>query len=88
MEKVLLFAICVTLLFGALKFAEMKFLDQHFKPMKDVVRDLVMVFGSALAGGYVFLLNSTSIDEMFSVVFNTKTLNPETTQIFTGNPEF
>tara|TARA_A100001388_G_C28377432_1_gene315331 strand:+ start:16 stop:282 length:267 start_codon:yes stop_codon:yes gene_type:complete len=88
MEKVLLFAIMVTVLFGAMKFAEMKFIEQEMKPLKDVVRDLVMVFGSAIFGGYVFLMNGKYLDEMFAVIMNTKTLNSETTQIFTGSPEF
>ena len=88
MEKVILFAVVVTVLFGAMKFAEMKFIEQEMKPLKDIVRDVVMVFGSAIFGGYVFLMNGNYLDEMFSVIMNTKTLNAETTQIFTGTPEF
>ena len=88
MEKVILFAVMVTLLFSAMKFAEMKFIEQETKPLKDVVRDIVMVFGSSIVGGYVFLMNGKYIDEMFAVIMNTKTLNSETTQIFTGSPEF
>ncbi len=88
MEKVLLFAVFIAVLFTGMKFAEMKFLDQQMKPLKDVVRDVVMVFGSAILGGYVFLMNNQYLDEMFSVLLNTKTLNSESTQIFTGTPEF
>lgn len=88
MEKVLLFAIVVTILFGLMKFAEMKFIEEEMKPLKDIVRDVVMVFGASILGGYAFLLNSDSIDELFSVILNTKKLAADTTQVFTGNPEF
>ena len=88
MEKVILFAVVVTVLFGAMKFAEMKFIENEMKPLKDVVRDVVMVFGSSILGGYAFLMNNEYLDEMFSVIMNTKKLNADTTQIFTGSPEF
>lgn len=88
MEKVILFAIVVTALFGAMKFAEWKYLSEEIKPLKDVVRDVTMVFGAAILGGYVFLLNGEALDEVLSVILNTKTLNAESTQIFTGTPDF
>ena len=88
MEKVILFAVLVTVLFGAMKFAEMKFIENEMKPLKDIVRDIIMVFGSSVFGGYIFLLNGDSLYEMMSVIMNKKRLNPESTQIFTGVPEF
>jgi hypothetical protein len=88
MEKVILFATLVTILFGLFKFVEMKYIDEEMKPMKLVIRDVVIVFGSAILGGYAFILNSTYIDELFSVVTNTNILNADSTQIFTGNPDF
>ena len=48
MEKVILFAIVVTALFGAMKFAEWKYLSEVMKPLKDVDRDVTMVFGAAI----------------------------------------
>ena len=88
MEKVLLFAILLTVLFGFMKMAEMKFMDGEIKPLKDLVRDLVMVFASSVLGGYVFLLNSTWLDDILATITNTKTIHPEVTQVFTGAPDF
>ena len=88
MEKIILFAVVVTVLFGVMKFAEMKLIEEEIKPLKEIARDVVMVFGSAILGGYVFLMNNKYLDEMFSVIMNTKTLNTDSTQIFTGAPEF
>lgn len=47
MEKALFLAIGITIVFGIFKFLEMKYLDKHLKPLRDLVRDLVMVFLSS-----------------------------------------
>jgi len=88
MEKVLLFAILLTVLFGLMKMAEMKYIDGEIKPLKELVRDLVMVFASSVLGGYVFILNSTWLDDILSTITNTKTLSADVTQVFTGAPDF
>ena len=88
MEKVFLFAIGVTILFSILKFAEMKWIDNEIKPLKLFVRDVIMVFVSAFGCALVLLKFSTNIDDFISILTNVKTLNPDTTQIFTGVPDF
>lgn len=88
MEKVFLFAIGATILFSILKFMEMKWIDDEIKPLKLFVRDIVMVFISSFACALVLLKFSTNVDDFISILTNVKTLNPETTQIFTGVPDF
>jgi phosphoglycerol transferase MdoB-like AlkP superfamily enzyme len=88
MEKVFLFAFATTVLFSIFKFAEMKFIENEIKPLKHFVRDAVMAFISSFLCALVLLKFDTNIDDFVSILTNVKTLNPDTTQIFTGVPDF
>ena len=88
MEKVFLFAITTTILFSLLKFAEMKWIENEIKPLKYFVRDAVIVFICSFSCALVLLKFDTNIDDFVSILTNVKTLNPDTTQIFTGAPDF
>tara|TARA_B100001063_G_C16371236_1_gene360842 strand:- start:270 stop:536 length:267 start_codon:yes stop_codon:yes gene_type:complete len=88
MEKVLGLAIIITVLFGIMKFVEMKFLEKKMKPLKELVRDLCMVFLASFSSSFVFINYQNKIDDFFSVITNENTVKAETTQVFTGMPEF
>ena len=88
MENLFLFAIFTTILFVLMKLIEMKYLEKEFKPLKYIVRDAAIVFGSALAAAYGFFYMNGSISDFFNIVTENKTLNMETTQIFTDTPGF
>jgi hypothetical protein len=88
MEKVFLFAVVMTILFGVLKVALLKWIENEMKPLKEIVRDLAIVFVSAFGSSYVFLKHGSRLDDFFSVITNKNLLNPDTTQIFTGIPDF
>jgi hypothetical protein len=88
MEKALIMSIIICVLFGILKFLEMKYLDKHLKPLRDVIRDLAMVFCASFASAFVFLYYQNKIDDFLSILTNTNMLKAETTQVFTGMPDF
>ena len=88
MEKVLIFAGSITLVFCLLKFLEMKYLDEEMKPLKTFARDAIMVFSSAFLSAYVLLHYDKSITDMFSVITDTPVFVPDTTTVFTGEPGF
>ena len=88
MEKALFLAIGITIVFGILKFLEMKYLDKHLKPLRDVVRDLVMVFLSSFLCSFAVLHYQTKIDDFLSILTNTSSLKPDNTQVFVGTPDF
>lgn len=88
MEKIIIFALSVTVLFSILKFVEMKYLEKEIKPLKYFVRDAFIVFSASFASGFVFLQYDHIINEFFAVVTDSKVLNQETTQVFTGEPGF
>jgi hypothetical protein len=88
MEKVLIFAISITLAFGVFKFIEMKYIEDEIKPLKYFVRDAIMVFASSFVVSYLLLHYDKNITDLFSVVTDQKIFQPENTMVFTGEPEF
>jgi len=88
MEKIFLMAIFATALFCFAKFVEMKYLEEEVKPLKLLVRDSAIVFAGALLSGYMFLSMDSSMTDFFNVITENKTVEPETTQIFTDAPGF
>lgn len=83
-------AFFITLLFALVKFGEYKFLQKEKEktPLKDIVRDLLIVLVSSLAGSYIYFSFQDSINEFFNVVTDSKVLNNAATQVFTDKPAF
>jgi hypothetical protein len=88
MQELFILAIIITALFCASKFVEMKYLNEDAKPLKETVRDALVVLVSSLTGGFIYFNFSSSITDFFNVVTETKVLNTATTQVFTDKPEF
>ena len=90
LDKILLIAFFITLLFCIFKFIEMKFIDKEMKPLKNVIRDAAYVLSASLIGVFVFLNMNTSIKEFMNVITDSKNVDvtSATTQIFTGEPGF
>jgi hypothetical protein len=66
----------------------MKYLDKESKPLKVVVRDAIVVFVCSLISTITFFNLEGYINDFFNIVTETKTLNANTTQIFTDVPAF
>lgn len=88
MEKVLFISLILTGTFGILKFLEMKYLEKQLKPLKELIRDLFMVFVASFGCLFVFFNYQHKLNDFFSVVTNNTIIQPETTQVFTGIPDF
>jgi hypothetical protein len=88
MEKILIIAAIITSVFSILKVIEMKYITKQWTPLKYVIRDALMVFGSAFTGLFVFFQINGTMNDFFNVVTDGKALNLNTTQIFTDEPGF
>ena len=90
MDPMFIVAFFITLLFALVKFGEYKFLqkEEEKTPLKDIVRDLLIVLISSLAGSYIYFNFQNSINEFFNVVTDSKVLNTAATQVFTDKPTF
>jgi uncharacterized protein YacL len=88
MENFILIAIISTILFLIIKFLEMKYLEKELKPMKEIVRDGIIVFISTIISAYGMHFSKNSITDFFNVITENKVMNTEATQIFTDTPAF
>lgn len=66
----------------------MKYLDKEMKPLKYMVRDAVIVFGSALGAATATFYVRGSFTDFLNVVTENKVLHTDATQIFTDAPGF
>ena len=90
MESMLIVAIFTTLLFCAMKFIEMRFIDKQkeMKPLKYFVRDMVLVFASSLIAGFFFFKGNRQISEFVNTITDTKVISDGQAQVFTDAPGF
>lgn len=90
MEQAFILTFIVVLLFCLCKYLESRYLStpESTKPLKEIVRDIFIVFGSSFLGSYLFFHFHGTINDFFNAVTETKVLNPATTQIFTDVPTF
>ena len=88
MENLFLLAILTTILYCLVKIVEMKYVEKEMKPLKFIVRDAVIVFISSLVASYTHFYMNDSFTDFMNVVTENKSLNLESTQIFTDVPNF
>ena len=88
MEEVFIITTIITLSFCFSKYIECKYFFEDIKPLKDIVRDCLLVMMCTVSGCYMYFYFQTSISDFFNVVTETKVLNNATTQVFTDNPTF
>ena len=88
MDDMFIVAIFITVAFCLAKFIEVKYFHDEMKPLKDVVRDCVLVLMSSLGGSFLYFNFQTYIQDFFNVVTETKVLNNATTEVFTDTPSF
>jgi len=89
MEKQILFASVITVLFFVLKYAESRYLEKDERPFKYLVRDATIVFLSSVGVLFTASYFDTHVQDFLVFLTGTgKTTTPEKAQIFTGEPEF
>ncbi len=79
MSNLFINAGAVAILFLIVKFIEMRFIDKENKPVKELIKDTMIVYICVLAGYYLL----EQLSPMMETV--TGTISPA---VFTGNPEF
>ena len=77
MDKVFVNAGVIAVVYSLIKFVEMRMILKEARPIKELLRDTIMVYVSAIAGMFI-------IEQMGTVSLTGK----NTTNVFVGNPEF
>ena len=79
MDNIFIIAAIISVIFIIAKFIEMRFIEKENKPLKELIKDTLIVYISVLSGFYLLdhlspLMESVGHDSVPAV--------------FTGNPEF
>ncbi len=77
MDKVFVNAGVIAVVYSLIKFVEMRMILKEARPIKELLRDTIMVYVSAIAGMFI-------IEQMGTVSMTGK----NSTNVFVGKPEF
>lgn len=91
MEKILIAAFVITILFCLAKVVEMKYIDKEMKPLKFMIRDAAIVFSAAIGTLFVFShMNGPmrNLNDFMNIITDTKTLSAAAPEVFTDEPGF
>ena len=67
----------IAVVYSLIKFVEMRMILKESRPVKELLRDSIIVYISAIAGMFI-------IDQISSIT----TMGKKSTNVFVGNPEF
>lgn len=90
MENVIILTICISSFFLIVKLLEMKYVDKEIKPLKNTVKDSLIVGVSSFICIYAyFQFKNTFVDKIIKSFGGSKTITPNVSpEIFTDNPGF
>lgn len=87
-QYLFLFAVYTAIIFCVLKIAEMRFVDGEVKPLRDLVREIIVVGGSALMASYGYSFTSKYFSEFINFITENKIVQMDSPEIFTDVPAF
>ena len=90
MENIIILTITISVMFLIMKLLEMKYIEQEIKPLKQVVKDSMIVAISSFACIYIFFKFKTVIMDSLGKSFGTDSTTDfiKSPEIFTDNPGF
>tara|TARA_B100001175_G_C18924901_1_gene364171 strand:- start:199 stop:471 length:273 start_codon:yes stop_codon:yes gene_type:complete len=90
MDPMLVVTVLIVIVFALVKFMEYKFLEKEDEktPLKDIVRELIIVAICSLGGSFIYFHFQGTINEFFNVVTEAKVLSQANTAVFTDKPNF
>jgi len=89
MEKEFVVALFITILFGIMKFIEIRYIDKETPALKFIVRDAIKVFFASFVGVFIFSKLNSSITDFMNTLTNNPSLDTTIPPvIFTDEPGF
>lgn len=85
MEKPILLTVAITVIYFLVKMIEMKYIEKESKPVKMIVRDVIIVACAVFAPLFMFFNATGPVAEMIG---NVDLSSVAPTQIFTDLPGF
>jgi hypothetical protein len=80
MRNIFVIALIISVTFFLAKFIEMRFIEKESKPLKDLIRDSILVYFSVLLANFII--------EQLNPLMNGGSNAVKNTPIFTDNPGF
>ena len=80
MRNIFVIALVISVTFFLAKFIEMRFIEKESKPLKDLIRDSILVYFSVLLANFII--------EQLNPLMNGGSNAVKHTPIFTDNPGF
>ena len=68
METVFVMSIAITFIFFFLKVLEMKYIQKDIRPLKETIRDSVIVLGSSMVSLSLFYYAGGSMNDFFNIL--------------------
>ena len=87
MEIVVAIVILTTVLYILVKIIEMKYVQKEMRPMKELVRDAMIVGVSVCVSTFTVVSMNSSMNGFFNAMTDTNAL-PIVAPVFTDNPGF
>ena len=88
MDIVFFVPVITVVIFCAVQFVEMKFVDKKWKPAKVLVRDAVVVLLCSLVANTVFSTLGGSIQGFVDAITDKNTVAPGAPEVYTDVPVF
>ena len=79
MDNIFIIAAVISVIFLISKFIEMRFIEKENKPLKELIKDTLIVYISVLSGFYL-------LDQLSPMMESIG--HDSVPAVFTGNPEF
>lgn len=80
MSSVFIIAFVISITFLLAKFIEMRFIEKESKPLKELIRDALLVYFSVIFSNFIM--------EQINPIMNGGSNATKTTPVFTDNPGF
>jgi hypothetical protein len=88
MEKVVILAFLVTIIYSFINILDMKYIKKEYKPLKEIVKDTLVVFLCSVVAGFITFHANGKVTDFLNVITETKTLDTAASEVFTGEPGF
>lgn len=88
MYQIIIISCLVSLSYFVMRIVEMKYIIKQNKPLKDIVRDTLIVLFCSILGTFVFYNMETTFYEMFNIITDNKNIVPKMTEVFIDEPGF
>ena len=79
MDNIYIIAGIISFIFMVCKFIEMRYIEKEIKPLKELIRDALLVYFSVISGNFI-------VEQLKPVINNVDITSQPL--IFTGNPDF